>query len=254
TVNVTIPAGMTYAFYITNDFGAGTSYTDGTAVGNFLAADANITVFEGVGKSYPFGLTFNVRNFNGHIFYDFGGALDIETPTLTADALDNEIMLSWEPIANPEEQTYELLSSTDGRNFSPLTEMKPGAVHYRYSDTDAAPNVRYQYKVRVRDFSGEFADSPIVEASLWNEQEFEVGKPFPNPFDDNINFDLNLRQDQTVDIRILDLRGKVLHAEQQLLAKGQHRMQPDMGALSAGIYLLQVLAGGQQQTLRIVHR
>lgn len=70
--SVTIPAGQTYSFYVTNDFGAGTSYTDGTAVGNFLASDANMTVYEGVGKSYPFGLTFAVRNFNGTIYYDVG--------------------------------------------------------------------------------------------------------------------------------------------------------------------------------------
>lgn len=70
--SVTIPAGQTYSFYITNDFGAGTSYTDGTAVGNFLASDANLTIYEGVGKSYPFGLTFSVRNFNGTIHYSTG--------------------------------------------------------------------------------------------------------------------------------------------------------------------------------------
>jgi gliding motility-associated-like protein len=75
TVNVTIPAGQTYSFYVTNDFGGGTSYTDGTTVGNFLAGDANITVYEGVGKSYPFGLSFNVRNFNGRINYDLGGSV-----------------------------------------------------------------------------------------------------------------------------------------------------------------------------------
>ena len=76
TVNVSIPTGQTYAFYVTNSNGAGgTSYTDGTSVGKFLASDANLTVYEGVGKSYPFGiLTINVRNFNGHIFYDLLGA------------------------------------------------------------------------------------------------------------------------------------------------------------------------------------
>jgi len=72
-INIVIPAGETYAFYITNDFGAGTSYTDGTAVGNFLAGNADLTVYEGVGKSYPFGLTFTTRRFNGTIYYLDGG-------------------------------------------------------------------------------------------------------------------------------------------------------------------------------------
>jgi hypothetical protein len=71
-VNVSIPAGQTYSFYITNDFGGGTSYTDGITVGNVWASDANLTMYEGVGKSYPFGLTFRVRNFNGDIHYTSG--------------------------------------------------------------------------------------------------------------------------------------------------------------------------------------
>ncbi|MCP4437673.1 MAG: T9SS type A sorting domain-containing protein [Aureispira sp.] len=74
TFSVTIPAGQTYAFYVTNDFGGGTSYTDGTAVGTLLASNTDLTLYEGVGKSYPFGLTFNVRNFNGIVHYNPGGA------------------------------------------------------------------------------------------------------------------------------------------------------------------------------------
>ncbi len=73
TVDVTIPAGQTYGFYVTNDFGGGTSYTDGVTTTDFLASDGNITVTGGVGKSYPFGLTFVSRLFNGTIFYDPGG-------------------------------------------------------------------------------------------------------------------------------------------------------------------------------------
>ena len=95
-INILIPAGNTYSFYITNTFGAGTSYTDGTAVGNFLAADANLTVFEGVGKSYPFGLTFNVRNFNGTIFYDLGTVLDGEDMILEGLSTEKGTVLTWD--------------------------------------------------------------------------------------------------------------------------------------------------------------
>ncbi|WP_338790441.1 choice-of-anchor D domain-containing protein [Bernardetia sp. MNP-M8] len=69
-INITIPAGQRYSFYITNTFGGGTSYTDGTAVGNVLASNADMTIYEGVGKSYPFGLTLTVRNINATVFYD----------------------------------------------------------------------------------------------------------------------------------------------------------------------------------------
>ncbi|MCB0568201.1 MAG: HYR domain-containing protein, partial [Phaeodactylibacter sp.] len=81
-VDIAIPAGQRYAFYITNTFGGGTSYTDGAAVGNFLAGDANLSVYEGVGKSYPFGLTFTVRKFNGTIYYREGGCAPTFTQTM----------------------------------------------------------------------------------------------------------------------------------------------------------------------------
>lgn len=69
-VNVSIPTGETYAFYITNDFGGGTSYRDCNSASDALATDTNISITGGVGKSYPFGLTFSYRCFNGTVHYD----------------------------------------------------------------------------------------------------------------------------------------------------------------------------------------
>lgn len=73
-VNVTIPAGQTYAFYVTSSNTAvSLNYTDGTAAGNVFASDANIAFKEGVGMEYPFtagsGSTFSPRVWNGVIYY-----------------------------------------------------------------------------------------------------------------------------------------------------------------------------------------
>jgi len=45
TFSVNIPAGQTGAFYVTNDFGGGTSYTTGTTVGNLLASNADMEIY-----------------------------------------------------------------------------------------------------------------------------------------------------------------------------------------------------------------
>lgn len=123
-VGVTIPAGQTYSFYITNDFGAGVSYTDGTAVGNFLASDANLTIYEGVGKSYPFGLTFNVRNFNGDIYYTAGGVACSSPRTLVT--------------ANVKEPTYAPTNSLTSSNAN-CTVTESG-VNWTYYYNTANPN------------------------------------------------------------------------------------------------------------------
>jgi hypothetical protein len=73
-VNITIPAGQTYAFYLTSsNLAVSQNYTNGTAVGNVYASDANIQFKEGCGLEYPFASTpFTPRIWNGRIHYCTG--------------------------------------------------------------------------------------------------------------------------------------------------------------------------------------
>ena len=68
TLSVFIPAGQTFAFYLTTT-GHGVNYTNGTAVGNIYVQDANIQIREGTGNAYPFGTVFNPRIPNIEVFY-----------------------------------------------------------------------------------------------------------------------------------------------------------------------------------------
>jgi hypothetical protein len=73
-INFSVPmaAGDTVAFYVTLQTGFGiVNYTNGTAVGNVYAQDANIQQHEGYGGVY-FGLAFSPRVWNGKIYYESG--------------------------------------------------------------------------------------------------------------------------------------------------------------------------------------
>ena len=70
TVDVTIPAGQTYAFYITGDgTGATLVYTDGTQEDSVYVYDANLEIKEGIGIKYPFFTTFTPKVWNGIVHY-----------------------------------------------------------------------------------------------------------------------------------------------------------------------------------------
>lgn len=71
TSGIPVTPGQTTAIYVTVTSGQ-LNYTNGSSAGSVWATDGVVTVYEGVGKSYPFGSTFNPRNFNGAIYY--GGA------------------------------------------------------------------------------------------------------------------------------------------------------------------------------------
>ena len=70
-MNVTIPAGSTYGFYVTStNLGVSLNYTNGTSPGGVFASDGNIQFLEGMGGEYPFNITFNPRVWNGVIHYE----------------------------------------------------------------------------------------------------------------------------------------------------------------------------------------
>ncbi len=69
-----IPAGTTYGLYVTLTAGSGLNYLNGTTVGNLWQTDGIVTIYEGVGKTYPFGLTYTTRNWNGNVYYQSASA------------------------------------------------------------------------------------------------------------------------------------------------------------------------------------
>ena len=80
TFGYDVMAGETVAFYVTLTTTTNINYTNGTTVGALFVSDANMEVFEGAGKVYPFANTFQPRNFNGNIVYSVGGG-----PSATLD-------------------------------------------------------------------------------------------------------------------------------------------------------------------------
>ena len=73
-INVHIPSGETYAFYVTsNNTSVSLNYSNGSVVGNTYSSDANIAFIEGSGLDYPFtqgtGAVYQPRVWNGRINY-----------------------------------------------------------------------------------------------------------------------------------------------------------------------------------------
>ncbi len=82
-IDVTIPAGQTYSFYVTSsNVAVSLNYSNGTTEGNILSQDANIQFLEGKGMEYPFaagGGTFSPRVWNGNIHYSIPLTVDWST-------------------------------------------------------------------------------------------------------------------------------------------------------------------------------
>ncbi len=97
-LNVAIPAGQTFAFYITSK-NADINFTYGTLAGNVFASDNNIQLKEGNSIEYPFGNPTEPVQWNGIVHYTTVGCTSVRTsieamlyfPQISAAASGNEI-------------------------------------------------------------------------------------------------------------------------------------------------------------------
>jgi hypothetical protein len=78
----TIGANTLEGLYITTTAGL-MRYTNGTAIGDVAASNADLTIFQGDGVAYPFGTPFESRTWNGTIHYDLATPAAPEPASLT---------------------------------------------------------------------------------------------------------------------------------------------------------------------------
>ncbi|MDF1672606.1 MAG: PKD domain-containing protein [Vicingaceae bacterium] len=108
-INLTIPAGQTYSFYV--DASNSVAYTNGGTVGNVWASNADMQILEGIGKASNFGGTFSVRNWNGTIHY--GSSTTCSTfRTPVSATLDTTAVASFTSVPNYNVVSFDGSSTT----------------------------------------------------------------------------------------------------------------------------------------------
>ncbi len=113
-IALTLTAGQTYAFYVTDENQTNFNYTNGTAVGSTAASNSDLAILEGNGGGF-FDVTFTPRVFNGVIEYcvETGGIDGITAEDLNVypnpASTELNIDLSSLPISNSSVAIYNVL-------------------------------------------------------------------------------------------------------------------------------------------------
>jgi len=236
--NVLIPAGDTAGFYITNDFGGGTSYTDGTMYTN-LAEDASIKILGGIGKSYPFGLTFTTRYPNVTPRYDAGAAvLPVQLLTFNAHKIAQGIQLSWKTASELENDFFTVEKSQDGINWKTV-EIVEGSgntnaiMQYQALDLNPYDGTSF-YRLKQTDMNGEFNISDIVSVSYkMNQENLAI---YPNPFTSSAQ--LNLIDVDITQIKVYNHNGEEVTNAVKLVMKDANSFILNGEHLTNGAYMI----------------
>jgi hypothetical protein len=214
-LNIVIPAGQTYGFYITNNdnvIPAGVRYTNGASA--TLATDANVSIVGGIGKAYPFGNDFLNRRFNGTVHYALGNVLPVELVSFYATPLNDRVKMSWETETEVNNDFFTIERSTDGEEWTTIQTIKGAGItsqstSYEVYDTNPLWGISY-YRLKQTDFNGHTVvfDTRSVERISDNSGNTALLKVFPNPASDEIT--LEGSQDELGTIEIYSLLGENL--------------------------------------------
>lgn len=213
-INIVIPAGQTYGFYITNNSNASTAgirYTNNAGYTN-IATNANLTIAGGIGKAYPFGTNYANRSFNGTVRYAVGNALPIELAEFFATPVNNQVRLSWKTETELNNDFFTLERSPDGETWETIKTVKAvgnSQTPIQYSALDEQPRwgISY-YRLSQTDFNGEKTTYDM--RSLYRDNGFHSDNQqlivAPNPTSGKITIEGS--EDEIGAIRIVTLLGQ----------------------------------------------
>jgi hypothetical protein len=190
SVNLVIPAGQTYSFYITNTTGGGLNYTASAITGVTLATDPNLKITGGVGKSYPFATTYNYRLFNGTVHYTTGTVLPVSLEYFSATPQEKKVKMAWKT-GSENNSDYYVVERLNGSNewdrvgtlaAAPATS---NATNYEMEDAQPLFGTSY-YRLVLVDKNGVHTtlETKAVERSL-NLTEDQL-LAYPNPTKGNV--------------------------------------------------------------------
>lgn len=189
-VNKTIPAGQTFAFYITASnpvlsTGLLTTTNSGYTA---ITSNSDVTISGGVGITYPFGTVSANRSFNGTIHYTLGDPLPVTLLDFTAVKVNESVLLEWQTESEYNSDYFEVERSLNGTDWNRLFTVKASGessepLIYQKMDENPIDGISY-YRLNQYDFDGKKA---VLKTVSFN-YKIKIGendiRVFPNPVND----------------------------------------------------------------------
>ncbi|MBS1932835.1 MAG: FG-GAP repeat protein [Bacteroidetes bacterium] len=226
----------------TLDFGTGLlnlGNTLGTLFG--LAAGDN-----GIGKSYVYdpqicssaqSLPLIITDFNA-------------VPTI-----DNKVLISWKVSTERNVNAYIIERSTNGttwENFGllPASPNSDTATSFSLTDNHPYSGISY-YRIKQEDLDNGFFYTTIKAVDFNTNIAGRV--TVNNPFNSFITIQLSSTQNNTAEIQLYDLTGKLIRRQSSAVAAGINTFQVnDLSSLSKGMYLVRIISGSETYSTKLI--
>ncbi len=157
---------------------------------------------------------------------------------------NNQVALSWETAWESNNDGFEIQMGTAG-NALQTVEFVKGAgnstspLSYTFQ-TDILTPGRYLFRLKQRDFDGQFSLSPMVELEVGNITSIVMDPIYPNPASEHTILRFWANPGDEVQMRIVSLQGQVLKeaVRYEVTDGGPQRLPLRVKGLASGIYFV----------------
>jgi endoglucanase len=180
-------------------------------------------------------------------------ALPLEGITLAGVRNLNGVVLSWQVQDATASKFFTVERSADRIHFASIKQVEAIKNTSTYNLTDNAPEALQgivYYRIKATSPNGEINYSPVISINDKN-----VGDRltiYPNPVKDECTLSGYAANDVLLNIKIMDVSGKLLWQDKWQQPKGNYSRNISIGNLPAGIYWLQVDGGEKTNKIKLV--
>ena len=172
-----------------------------------------------------------------------GGPLPVEFLGITASQKGSGVAVNWSTAAEFNNKYFDVEKSTDGGNWNTIARVNGAGTSntvLKYNAYDAKPAAGYNYyRIKQIDIDGKFDYSDVVKVKITIEKTGV--SVLTNPFVNNITVDFLSNTNQSVNVKLTDISGKLIAADKWQISKGNTRVNFDkVAGLQRGMYILTV--------------
>ena len=201
---------------------------------NFLLTLTGSDVYTNPKWSDPFDA-------NGNIVILNGAVLPIEYATFNVELENSKVLLTWETVAEIDNEGWDIERSTNAIDWSSLDFVEgvgqsSSLQSYRYTDESPWQGVNY-YRLRQYDFDGHYSYSNTLVAEV-AEVDIDLNI-YPNPASDFIQLDSKF---ESLNVEIINQQGGLI--QKIYYNKGE---QIDISHLLEGVYYIYIKIANSDQ-------
>lgn len=205
------------------------------------------------GQSDPYTLSLSgISTFSSFGAGSDDSALPVDLVYFTGFQYGSGVTLEWETASELDNDRFEIEKSSDGINFSKISQIKgQGTINhtsnYYYQDMLPIDGLNY-YRLKQIDYSGSFQYSEVRNVNYVDSREnISV---FPNPSSDRISISELHRFSGKVMLTYTDLSGKIVLS--QSISNATEQSSFDISSLSRGQYILHIVGENRVEMKRVV--